>query len=153
MISCSLVEKCQNSRGTWCLHLLNRREKFSPEDGSRRFFRITAEACKLNVNINWLTKGSNTRDGFVSPVSPPVSHVLTALLMTMYTATGSNAKEHLTPRVNHESTSLGLQDPHFWRDLLKAAVNHRTLKASTCRPVFSKKYRYGLWEQVWKRPV
>jgi hypothetical protein len=66
-----------------------------------------------NINISSLTRGSKTRDGFVSPLPMFVSHALSAVLTTMYIATGSNAKEHLTPRVNHESRSLGLQDPHF----------------------------------------
>jgi hypothetical protein len=60
-----------------------------------------------------LTIGSNTSDGFVSPVPMLLCHALTAVLMTMYIATGSNAKEHLVPRVNQQSSSFGLQDPHF----------------------------------------
>jgi hypothetical protein len=102
----------------------------------------------VNINICLLTIGSNVSDGFVSPVLTLLCHAVNAVLMTMYIATGSNAKEHLVPRVNQKSRNLGLQDPHFWRNLLKAVVNHRNLKASTWRPVFSKKYKYGLWEQL-----
>lgn len=75
--------------------------------------KYTAEVCKLIVNISSLTRGSKTSDGFVSPVPMLVSHAFSAVLMTMYIAIGSNAKEHLIPRVNQQSRSLGLQDPHF----------------------------------------
>jgi hypothetical protein len=87
-------------------------------------------------------------DGFASPDPMLFCHAFNAVLMTMYIATGSNAKEHLVPRANQKSRSFGLQDPHFWRALLKAVVNHRSLNTSTWRPVFSKKYKYGLWEQL-----